>query len=210
MRKRKVKAVIFDVDGVLIDTREALYKFYRDLFLEFGLGRLKKAEIMKYHGLTGLEWMKALLPKGKRNDQKLIDKMRGWFSKHYVSDYVFKYGKIIPGVKETLRKLRVKKAVVTNNDKDTMKKIMKRFGFKFDIVVTEEDVLPKPSPAPLLLACKKLGIEKSRVIYIGDTRIDVKTGRAAGIETYLLSHGYNKNLRCKKIKKFEEVLRLVG
>ena len=81
---------------------------------------------------------------------------------------------------------------------------------KFNTIITADKVKrAKPHPESLKLALKRLKLKKDEVIFIGDTRNDYKAGKAAGIETYLLEHKYNRHIRSKKIRSLKQVVKMV-
>ena len=66
----------------------------------------------------------------------------------------------------------------------------------FDVVIGYEDVTPpKPAPDPLLVAIGNLGLVRSSAIYVGDSMVDLQTGRAARVRTVLAAWGLTPELR---------------
>jgi phosphoglycolate phosphatase-like HAD superfamily hydrolase len=67
--------------------------------------------------------------------------------------------------------------------------IFDRHGLHFEIAITREDGQFKPDPAPLLLACQRLGVRPSDAWMVGDWKYDIEAGNAAGTPTVWLDHG---------------------
>src|SRR5207248_4591558 len=66
----------------------------------------------------------------------------------------------------------------------------------FDVVIGFEDVTPpKPAPDPLLAAIARLGLSRSAAVYVGDSMVDLKTGRAARVRTVLAAWGLSPEFR---------------
>ncbi|MCW1297010.1 MAG: HAD family hydrolase [Candidatus Parvarchaeota archaeon] len=190
----EIEGIIFDIDGVIIDSEEALYRYYRDLFLQFGFKEIKRERIMKFNGYADRDWITALLPKSERKNKNLVNEMVKIGVRIYGPYYLAKYAKLFNGAKQILKELkkRYELAIVTNNTRGDVRIIIKKFGLGgiFDAIVTINDVKnPKPSPEPLILASKKLGIPRQNLLYIGDTKVDRETGRRAKIKTIII----NKN-----------------
>jgi phosphoglycolate phosphatase-like HAD superfamily hydrolase len=64
--------------------------------------------------------------------------------------------------------------------------VLERLGLRFDAVVTREDAPPKPAPDPVLLACRRIGLQPSQTLFVGDFEFDMLAGRRAGTGTVLL------------------------
>jgi phosphoglycolate phosphatase-like HAD superfamily hydrolase len=64
--------------------------------------------------------------------------------------------------------------------------VLTRLGLRFDAVVTREDAPPKPAPQPVWLACRRMGVPPSAVLFVGDFEFDMVAGRRAGVRTVLL------------------------
>jgi phosphoglycolate phosphatase-like HAD superfamily hydrolase len=67
--------------------------------------------------------------------------------------------------------------------------VLARHPLKIDVLVSREDAPPKPDPAPLRLACRRLEVAEADAWMVGDGQYDVEAGRAAGIRTVWISHG---------------------
>lgn len=212
MPKKKIKAVIFDIDGSLIDSQAAVYYLYKDALREFNEdGKKNKEEIMKPVGSTSRVWIRKLAPD---ISQEKLEKIRRWTIFQYAENYLRKHAKPIKYSTEVLKELKkhnIKLAIATNQTKKQAVVSLKIIGFdKFSAVATADKVKnPKPDPEMLFYALKKLKVKKNEVIFVGDTEPDVKAGKAAGIETYLLEHDYNEHLKSKKIKTLKEVLKII-
>ena len=91
-----------------------------------------------------------------------------------------------------LKEMKVKTALVTNNSRKNVDFLLDKFRLNFDLVLSREAGLWKPSGAPFLFVLEKLGIEKNQCCVVGDSHFDVKAGKDAGIECiFILTHDKN-------------------
>jgi len=74
----------------------------------------------------------------------------------------------------------VKTALVTNNSDSNTGRLLERFGLQFEVVLTRDSGLWKPSGAPIIEAMSRLGVAPDRCLVVGDSRYDVDAARAAG------------------------------
>lgn len=98
-----------------------------------------------------------------------------------------------PGCRELLDWVQAQQipiALVTRNSRRSVDVVLRRHGLHIPVLITRDDGLFKPDPAPLRLACEKLGVnDLSSVWMIGDGRYDIEAGIAAGARTVWISHG---------------------
>jgi HAD superfamily hydrolase (TIGR01509 family) len=103
-------------------------------------------------------------------------------------------------------------ALVTRNSLASAACVLKRHGLEFDVLITRDDGKFKPDPAPLLLACERLGVAPSAAWMIGDSSHDVFAGRAAGVPTVWISHGGERKFDAEPwqtVRDLHELLRLL-
>ena len=79
-------------------------------------------------------------------------------------------------------------ALVTRNTRRSVTTVLTRHGLKIDVCVTREDGKFKPDPAPLVLACDRLGVTPGDAWMVGDGYHDIEAGVAAGMVTVWVSH----------------------
>jgi len=80
----------------------------------------------------------------------------------------------------------LRRGIVTRNSRKSVDVVLTRLGLRFDAVVTREDAPPKPAPDPVLLACRRMGLPTSEVLFVGDFEFDMLAGRRARVPTVLL------------------------
>ena len=95
----------------------------------------------------------------------------------------------VPEVLAFLAARRTPCALVTRNSRVSARRVLEKHGLEFHVVVTREDAPAKPRPEPLWLICGKVGVPPARALMVGDFRLDIVAGRAAGTRTALLTNG---------------------
>jgi len=93
---------------------------------------------------------------------------------------------------EFLSENGVRTALLTRNSRASVETVLRRHGMRLDCVLSRDDSAPKPSPEPILLICRRLGIAPSEALMVGDFLYDVQCGQAAGARTMLV-HGPHRD-----------------
>ena len=176
-----IKAVIFDIDGVLVDTLKANLKFFQDLMRHAGY---KPPTYEEYKGLYPKHLKDVVRILTKSDSEEEI--MRVWnMGASRVVNFPNELITSPPGVLETVEELskKYKLGIVTNRIRAGVYSIPQLAALEkyIQVSVAFEDVKKtKPDPEPLLLAARKLGIRSEECVYIGDALTDVQAGKAAG------------------------------
>jgi len=184
-----IDCVIFDLDGVLVDSITAWIEAYKKTCRKFGLylTRLEKPNMTMW--ATDRELIDRFLPKHLENREDKIKQMERYLydtMERFVASSYIKPQKGARELLEALRQRNKKLAIVTNNDRRLVNKILRQFELSkfFDVTVTKDDVkMVKPHPDPILKAAKKLGCKPNAILYIGASEIDIIAGKAAGVMT---------------------------
>jgi len=177
----KISAIIFDVDGVLLDSNQMMIDLHKIIAKKMNLRVPDKKEITSLWGKSFPELITSIW---HDVDPKVFKKN--------VVDYIKKEKIIFPvvkGSKETLKKLKrmgFKLGIVTGRPMDFTIDHMKNSGFDlelFDVIVTGDDTKNhKPSPDPILRAVNLLKVKPEEIIYVGDSLIDFKAAKNAKVE----------------------------
>lgn len=178
-RKTELKAVLFDFDGVIIDSFDAWYDVFNQVRNDFKLKELGKEEFR--NNVWGGSVQADVKNYYKNKDAEGIEKLY----KKLISKYIHKT-KLLPNAKKTLENIkhkRIKIGLVTNAFRKPTLETLKFHKIKdyFDAVVTADDVeKPKPYPDSIIKLCEKLNVMPDEVIFVGDTKNDYKAGKSAG------------------------------
>ena len=176
---RGLAGIVFDCDGVLLDSGESNTLFYNLARAYFGLPPMSKEQEAFVHIHTSMRSLEHIIPSNLlgclREAVQSID---------YVRD-IIPYIKPEPGIYELLHFLRgagVKLAVHTNRS-TFVEELLERFRLKeyFDPIVTASTCAPKPAPDGALFILRHWGIEPDRVLFVGDSVLDAQTAQGAGL-----------------------------
>ena len=180
-----IKGVLFDIDGVLLDSFESGLHFFGDVLTKMGHPRPSRA---RYKKMFHLPLELALQHMGKSELTEDLERL------HEIVDTVPYRTELLSEplhMRETLDILskQYKLAIVTSRNKQGLTKRYFPFAHTekyFPVRVTREDVIHyKPHPEPLLLAAKRLRLKPSECVYIGDSHTDIDAGVSAGMQTIL-------------------------
>lgn len=180
--------VIFDLDGTLLNTIKDLGNACNHALVQCGF---PERELREYNGLVGrgiYNLFRGALPEGCA-DEKNVSEMKRHFIEYYDAhkcDCTEPY----PGITELLENLRtaeIKLAVASNKYQDGTEKLIKHFFGQFDFaaVIGQRDGMPiKPDPEIVYEAMAAAGLEnREKVLYVGDSNVDMETGINAGVRT---------------------------
>lgn len=159
------KGIIFDLDGTLIDS-------------QYDWDLIRKR--LGVNNLPILSYINNLKGALKREALNILDT----FEKRAT-----RKARLRTGIKKFLSLLTeegIKKAIVTNNSRENVEYLLKKWDLSFDEIVTRDDGVWKPSGEPLELIVKRLNLKKEDVLYIGNSAPDRLAAQEAGIRFILL------------------------
>lgn len=179
------KAVIFDLDGTLVDIEPTFLRLYNQLADEFGYAPIRNEELpelkklhLKKLAFKRLGWRIIFLPKilkrGREEYFKLVQEVE-----------------LFPGIAEliaTLRNESCRIGVVSSSEKTTVLALLERFSLATDFVY-QSSLFGKAAVLKKVLAEQSL--DRSEVVYIGDEVRDVDACRKAGLEVIAVTWGLN-------------------
>lgn len=193
------RAVLFDLDGTLLDTIGDLAEAANRMLAELGRPQRPLEEIHGFVGKGLPNLVYRCLTENAAATEAEVDAAIPVFRRHYIAvngDTT----RIYPGIVETLETLRARRlklAVVTNKAGDFTVPLLQRMAIDhyFEAVVSG-DTLPvkKPDPAVLYHACDLLGVAAGEAVMIGDSANDALAARAAGMPVLLVSYGYSEGM----------------
>ena len=174
-----VKVVIFDCDGVMFDSRRANEAYYNDILFHFGKRQMNQEQCQFVHMNTVTQSVAYLFKDDHQvQEAEIFRKQMSYFP------YIAKM-QMEPYLKRFLAYLRplLKTAIATNRS-DTMGRVLEEHGLKgcFDLVISCLDVKhPKPAPDALFKILEHFGVSAQETVYIGDSKIDEQTAKAAEV-----------------------------
>lgn len=177
-----VQALLFDLDGTLIDSTADLASSGNWLRERNGLPALSEAQVAAYVG-DGIEALtRRLLDRHEGDVSAEVEAFKGRYNAHCLDAT-----RLYPGVAATLEALQARgyaMAVVTNKPERISRHILDGLGVgrRFGAVVGGNSCAhKKPHPEPLLKACADLGVAPGACAMVGDSRVDVEAGRNAAM-----------------------------
>ena len=193
--KFKKKLIIFDLDGVLIDSKINMSFAWNSVKKKFNL----RPSFKKYFKYVGKPFEQIL---------KNLNIFSNYYqiSKEYnkISINNFDKIKLYKGVKETLKHLKKKKiktAIVTSKNLGRTRLLLKKFNINVNAVQCPNKKLRgKPFPDQILKVIKKMKMEKRNCIYIGDTKSDLIAAQKSKIDFALANYGFKIGIKNFKIK----------
>jgi phosphoglycolate phosphatase len=198
----RVRAVLFDLDGTLLETAADITRALNRALAEQCLPAFARSEVSTLIGRGVPALIERALARfgaaGAAADATLLLER---FNQHYTR--IHELGEIrtrvYPGVAHGLAGLHtlgLRLAVVTNKPRKMAFELLTRLGLSqwIELVVGGDSGLPrKPHPQPLLTACELLGVPPEQALMVGDSQIDVLAARAAGLAAAVcVPYGYNE------------------
>lgn len=193
-----VKALMFDLDGTLIDTAPEIAGAANQMLADLNLPALSLQTIKNFIGEGTQTLIRRCLTVKSQNvlDDLLFERAQALFFMHYANNV--QQSKPFDGVIEALTALksaRFKLACVTNKPAKFTLPLLQASGLSdfFEIVVSG-DTLPKKKPDPMQLqhVCAKLNVLEAESMLIGDSATDVAAAHAAGCYIVTVPYGYNQ------------------
>lgn len=187
------KVAIFDLDGTLLDTLKDLAYACNFALKTYGFPEHQIEEYKYFLGDGTYKLVERALPENKR-EPEIISKVLAEFNKYY-EKHKNDFTKPYQGIEElivALKEAQIKMAVFSNKPHEFAIEIVKRyFGNNFDIVFGKRDGYPaKPNPITVIEALNYFKCQKIEAIYIGDSDVDMYTGKNAGLFSIGVAWGF--------------------
>jgi pyrophosphatase PpaX len=187
---RNCNAVGFDLDGTLIDSKPCIVASLQATFRELNVRIPSPDEI---RATVGLPWVDMLRRLGFPD--KDAEAWRQAYNIHFARLAPSSL-RAFPGVTTVLLHLKgtgKKLALVTSRGNDTVEVCLRQTGIDpalFDVIVDRESTQKhKPSPDPILEACRQLQVETCDFVYVGDADVDMQAAAAAGAWGIFAAYG---------------------
>ena len=190
--RKMIKAVVFDLDGTLLNTLDDLADATNHALRAFGLPERTKDEVRRFVGNGVGRLMERAVPQDY--DAALVPQVLACFKSYYVDHCLCKTG-LYPGIDSmlhTLRQAGYKLAIVSNKLQGGVDELHRHFFVDtVPVAIGEhEGVRRKPEPDMVYEALRRLGVEPAEAVYVGDSDVDVETARRAGLPCISVLWGF--------------------
>jgi phosphoglycolate phosphatase len=206
--------ICFDLDGTLIDSRKDISDSINRMLHELGFGHRKESEIAAFVGNGMANLIRQSLGE---NHEAYFDRAVKIFRKDY-DTHCLDATRLYSGVGNALRRIPGRKTVITNKPLSFSEKILKGLQIRsmFDEVLGGDMHFPKkPAPDSVLHLAGKYGVSTGEILFVGDSLLDIHTGKNAGTKTCAVTYGFGKKAELESarpdfvIDEFEDLLKII-
>ena len=188
----KIKGFIFDLDGTLADTLPELNAAMNVTRGRFGLAPIGREEVMRGINDGPRKFVERTFPEG--TDEKTVDEATAWYIKDY-EDHYKNTKTAFDGMVETIAAIRAagcRVAVLTNKAHNAAVLLTEQIFGKgvFEPIWGVKDKPLKPEPDAALEIAKMFDAKPDEICFVGDSHIDMQTGKNAGMHPIGVSFGY--------------------
>lgn len=187
-----VNAIIFDLDGTLLDTLEDLTNSVNYVMGQYGLPEHTIKEIRSYVGNGAAKLIERSIPLGMDNPG--YEEMLSAFRQHYAAhceDKAAPYEGVIK-LLDRLRQEGYRMAIVSNKPDSAVKQLHRKFFARYvDVAIGESGELKrKPAPDMVYRALKSLSSDASHAVYVGDSEVDLQTAGNVPMRCISITWGF--------------------
>lgn len=182
-----MKVAILDLDGTIVDTLDDLVAAVNVALAEVGLPSRPRDEIRQFVG----EGSQRLVSRAVAPHEELVEPaLEAWW-RHYEA-HLLDRTRPYPGVAEALHGAKRTLAVHTNKPGRLARRILEglKLSSRFVEVLGGDEAPRKPDPTGTLGILHRLGARPEDAIFVGDSRVDVETARAAGLSMVAVTWGF--------------------
>ena len=198
----RYKAVLFDMDGTVLDTLRDLTNAVNHILDEYGMPRRSPREVASFLGNGAATLLRKSVPPDTTEDQlaEMLSVYQPWYDSH-CAICTAPYPGIL-ALMQSLRAAGVKQAVISNKQDSAVKRLAaEHFPGLLETAVGESaTVRRKPNPDAVLAALREMALSPEDAVYVGDTEVDLRTAENAGLACAVVGWGF----------RTEEELRAAG
>lgn len=188
------KLCIFDLDGTLTNTIPAISHFGNSALLKFGFSEIKQDKYKLLVGNGRDLLIHRMLKEFDADTSENFEKVGNAYDSAYEADPLYKTAPY-DGILELLDRLKsegIALAVLSNKPDNVAQDVVRLFfGDRFDVIAGQKpNIKVKPDPEGVFMILKELGVSPEECFFIGDTYVDISTGKNAGIESIGVLWGF--------------------
>jgi HAD superfamily hydrolase (TIGR01549 family) len=195
------QGILFDLDGTLIDTTAVYFKMVAIALDRLGLPAAPRERILAAAETDPFDWLRIIPPDYHHQREKLIP--AAWRVIEEVYPALFRAeAALMSGAVDVLNRLvreGIKIGIVTSTPRNHLAHKMSLFdgiaimAHLSAIIAADDAPRKKPAPDPLLACADLLGLPAATCLYIGDTWMDIRAGKAAGMMTVAVLSGFDQS-----------------
>lgn len=181
-----IKAILFDLDGTLINTNNLIHQSFKHAFKTYLNREIEDNEIVKFFGMP-LE--KAMIRFGEEHVEELVKNFRNF--NETMHDELAKGYEGVEDALKNFKEMGLKLGIVTSKRQIMAHRSLKLINIfdYMDIIICPEDTdKHKPDPDPIYKACETLNLKPDEVIMVGDSIYDIQCGINAGSKTCAVAY----------------------
>lgn len=209
------KAIIFDLDGTLLDTSKDICKVLNKTLSYFSLPPVSLEQTKKFVGNGAKKLIERAVPK----DYEGVEEVYKYYSALFANDDSA-LTELYEGEDEALKTFKqseIKLAIVTNKPQDATETVCRRHlsEYGFDFIAGNNGKFPlKPDPALALYAAASLGVKAEECLFVGDGETDVLTAKNAKMDGVAVLWGFRSRAQLKEagatrfVKNYDELTAL--
>ena len=182
-----MRGIIFDLDGVLINSMPVHFVAWKSAFKEIASVNVNERTVYLLEGMRGIDLVKRVLELNNIDDTSLAQQVNNRKSE------IFRVqSRNLPkpfiGVHELLEELKCLKSVVSGSNKEDVDALVKQFkNIEFDVIITADDIsVGKPDPLAFITALRNMNVDKGQAIVIENAPLGVDAANAAGIQSLVV------------------------
>ena len=209
------RLIFYDLDGTLVDTLQDIADAANHMLVRLGLPPREPTDIRGAIGSGVQELVRRCL---RTDDPARIDQGVALYRAYY-TQHLLDHSRLYPGAQKLLDHFKDRRqAVITNKPNPYSTDILRSLGvagYFCEIIGGNSGYPAKPDPAALLAVMGREGVAAEQAVLIGDSPIDIETGRRAGALTVTLTHGFSTAAEIRGaspdvlVDSFDELLILV-
>lgn len=212
-----IEAVLFDLDGTLVNTLTGLTQLVNLMRRDFGKSAISEEKVGRYIGKGMLVLVRRAMTDSMdapldENTFQLAIKSFTLHAQKGQYDKGTLYPDVIPTL-EILRQKGVRIAIVTNKPYDMTLEVLREAGIEslFDTVIGGDSALrPKPAADPILLACSSIGVCAKNALMVGDSGNDSAAAKNAGVPCVLVRTGWSEGIPLDAIAEKDRVWKVIA
>lgn len=188
-------AVLFDLDGTLLNTAPDLVTALNKSLLHFGFSSIQEDEITPFISYGALAMIEKSVPSNTETStkNKILDWLINYYENH-IADFTQPYEGMLT-VLETLDTHAIPWGIVTNKRERLAIPLMKALNLSERaacLICGDTTAHSKPHPEPMFEACLQIGVAANECIYIGDAQHDITAGNHVNMKTIAATYGFLK------------------